>query len=59
MNCGETNVDTTMNVKKKQHKLECKKQENLDEKRDVNMGQTWVPQWTKNQLQNWTNQKWM
>ena len=32
MNCGETNVDTPMNVKTKGHKLECKKEENLDEK---------------------------
>ena len=40
MNCGEKNVDTKMNVKKKGHKLECKKEEKLDEKRDVNMGQT-------------------
>ena len=44
MNCGETNVDTTMNVKKKGRKLECKKEEKLDEKRDVNMDQTWVQQ---------------
>lgn len=44
MNCGETNVDTPTIVKKKGHKLECKKEENLDEKRDVNMCQTWVQQ---------------
>jgi len=42
MNCGETNMDITMNAKK-EHKLGCKKEANLDEKRDGNyMEKTWV-----------------